>query len=187
MLIRRLTPSDAVAFQSLRLRGLQESPTAFSSSYEEECGRPLEFVAKRLESNGERAVFAAFDADETVGVIGVGVDGGRKLAHKRIVWGMYVTPSHRGRGIAKRLLHEALHFAASMPEVRQVNLGVNVMNTPALRLYESMGFKPFGVERAALQVDGTFHDEMLMVCLLDEGVRGGVSSAVNGPSDPGAK
>jgi RimJ/RimL family protein N-acetyltransferase len=178
MLIRRLTPADAAAFQALRLLGLQESPSAFSSSYEEECGRTLEFVAKRLEHNVERAVFAAFDVDELVGIIGVGVDGGRKLAHKRVVWGMYVAPSHRGRGIAKRLLHQALQFAAAMPGVRQVNLGVNVTNTAALRLYESMGFKPFGVERTALLIDGEFHDEMLMVCLLDEHVRAGNSSTV---------
>jgi hypothetical protein len=171
MLIRRLTPSDAAAFQVLRLQGLQESPSAFSSSYEEECGRPLEAVANRLEHNSARAAFAAFDDGKPVGVIGLGEEGGRKLAHKRVVWGMYVAPSHRGRGIAKRLLREALQFAASMPGVRQVNLGVNVANAPALRLYESMGFKPFGIEHDALLIDGEFHHEMLMVCLLDEQAR----------------
>src|SRR5688572_29853652 len=36
MQIRALTPKDAAAFAALRLRGLQECPEAFASSYEEE-------------------------------------------------------------------------------------------------------------------------------------------------------
>jgi ribosomal protein S18 acetylase RimI-like enzyme len=167
MLIRRLTPSDAAAFQALRLRGLQESPTAFSSSYEEECDRPLEVVAAKIAPEAGRAVFGAHDGDELVGLIGVGIDGGRKLAHKRIIWGMYVAPSHRGCGIGSHLMQQALEFAATIPGVRQVTLGVNAENTAARRLYESAGFEIYGLEPAALLVDGELHDEMWMIRKLD--------------------
>jgi len=167
MLIRRLTPDDAARFQELRLQGLRESPTAFSSSFEEECDRPLEVVAGRITPDAGRAVLGAFEGDALVGQIGVGIDGGRKLAHKRIIWGMYVAPDHRGRGIGRRLVQQALEFAATIPGVRQVTLGVNAANTAARRLYESAGFEAYGIEPAALLVDGELHDEMWMIRRLD--------------------
>lgn len=167
MLIRKLTAADAARFQELRLQGLRESPTAFSSSFEEECDRPLEVVAARIAPDAGRAVFGAFEGDALVGQIGVGVDGGRKLAHKRIIWGMYVTPSRRGRGIGRGLMQKALEFAATIPGVRQVTLGVNAGNTAARRLYESAGFEAYGIEPAAILVDGELHDEMWMIRKLD--------------------
>jgi ribosomal protein S18 acetylase RimI-like enzyme len=171
MLIRCLTSADAAAFQELRLQGLQESPTAFSSSFEEECDRPLDVVAAKIAPEAGRAVFGAFDGDDLVGLIGVGIDGGRKLAHKRRIWGMYVAPSHRGRGIAKRLMMQALEFAAAIRGVRQVTLGVNAGNTAARRLYESAGFEVYGLEPAAILIDGEPHDEMWMIRRLDGKVR----------------
>jgi len=45
MQLRTLTPEDASVFQELRLQGLREAPTAFASSYEEECDTPLAAVA----------------------------------------------------------------------------------------------------------------------------------------------
>lgn len=167
VLIRQLAAEDADRFQALRLHGLKESPTAFSSSYEEECERSLEYVGERLAAGGGRAVFGAFDGEELVGVIGVGVDGGRKLAHKRIIWGMYVAPAYRGREIGKRLMLRALEFAATIPGVRHVTLGVNAANVAAKSLYESAGFESYGIEPDAMLVDGELHDEMWMIRRLD--------------------
>ena len=45
---RILLAADAAAFQALRLEGLRDSPTAFTSSYQEECDLPLLHVAERL-------------------------------------------------------------------------------------------------------------------------------------------
>jgi RimJ/RimL family protein N-acetyltransferase len=100
-------------------------------------------------------------------VIGVGVDGGRKLAHKRIIWGMYVAPAHRGHGIGTRLMLRALEFAATVPGVRHVTLGVNAANVAARKLYESAGFESYGIEPDAILVDGELHDEMWMIRRLE--------------------
>ena len=61
--IRELTPDDAPAFQRLRLHGLLDAPSAFSSSHEEECDRPLSEVAQGLRPTPEGCVFGAFDGD----------------------------------------------------------------------------------------------------------------------------
>jgi RimJ/RimL family protein N-acetyltransferase len=164
MLVRTLTPEDAVSFIALRLRGLQEQPQAFASSYEEEAPVPLAEIEQRLQPRPGAVVFGAFDGHTLVAVVGLVREAHIKLAHKAFVWGMYVAPEHRREGIGAALLRCALAHAASAFGVRQVNLGVNTKNTAALSLYRSLGFEPFGVEREFLCIDGEYHDECQMVC-----------------------
>lgn len=164
--IRELGPADAGAYQALRLQGLRERPSAFASSYEEERERPLEVVAERITAAADRVVLGAFDGSELVGVVGLVRERMRKLEHKALIWGMYVAPGSRKQGVGRALLSTALGRAASMPGLRQVNLGVNAANEAALALYESLGFKPFGLERGYMLIDGELQDEIHMVCVL---------------------
>lgn len=166
MVVRKLTPEDAPAFQALRLSGLRECPTAFASSYEEECDRPLSSVADRLAAQDDRAVLGAFVGGNLVGLVGIKREEPRKLAHKARLWGMYVAPANRKQSVGRQLVAEALALARSQLNARQVTLGVNAENGPALALYERMGFKPFGREPAFMLVDGITQDEVQMVCML---------------------
>jgi RimJ/RimL family protein N-acetyltransferase len=169
MELRTIDSSDAAAFKALRLAALHECPTAFSSSYEEECDTPLAEAARSLTADRDRAIFGAFDGDDLVATVGLQREGRRKLAHKAIIWGVYVAPSFRGRGVGRLLLERALAHARSMPDLLQVTLGVNTMNTAAIALYESVGFEQFGLERGFLRVDGVLYDELHMVLSLTSG------------------
>ena len=84
--IRRLTPADASAFQSLRLAALVEAPTAFGSSYEEEKSFTTATVEGRLAHHVDRGVFGAFDANgRLVGVVALGRESMQKLSHKAMI------------------------------------------------------------------------------------------------------
>jgi ribosomal protein S18 acetylase RimI-like enzyme len=78
-----------------------------------------------------------------------------------------VLPECRGRGIGRRLLEAVLSQARSIEGVRHVTLSVNAANTPARRLYQSLGFVCYGLEPAALCVDGAWHDEEYYLLVLD--------------------
>jgi RimJ/RimL family protein N-acetyltransferase len=164
--MRVLLAQDAAAFQGLRLQALSECPTAFSSSYEEECDRPLFRVGERLASTAGHAVFGAFDGNKLIGIVGIHREEHRKLAHKAFIWGMYVAPAYRNRGLGRQLLDRALTHAATMPGLRQVNLGVNAENSRAIALYEAADFRRFGVERGFLLVDGVLYDEIQMAVVI---------------------
>src|SRR6516225_9637156 len=71
MMIRQLTAQDAAAYQTLRLRCLQESPTAFSASYTDEADRPLVEIETRVASapDGSRCSFGAFVGDQLTGIL----------------------------------------------------------------------------------------------------------------------
>jgi len=163
--VRKLRPEDASEFQALRLRGLREDPTAFASSVEEEEEAPPEVVAERIRRNAAGFILGGFAGGKLVGVVGMQRERHAKLAHKMYLWGMYVAPEARGRGIGRALVEAALRYGFAVDGIRQVNLGVNAANLPAKQLYEACGFVPYGLERAFMVVDGVPQDEIHMVCV----------------------
>jgi RimJ/RimL family protein N-acetyltransferase len=157
--VRRLLADDAARWQALRLAALQDSPTAFASSYEEEKDRELASVNSMLSSGG---VFGGFSHDTLCCIASVHAESMRKMAHKGGVWGVYAAPSARGRGLARRVMQALMAHARDAMGLEFLTLGVNMNNTAALRLYENLGFTHVGIERGFLKVEGVLHDELLM-------------------------
>jgi RimJ/RimL family protein N-acetyltransferase len=156
----KLVMMDAASFQAFRLAALQEAPTAFGSSFEEEKDPPSSVIEGRLAIKADRGPVGAFEEGQLIGLVALSRENLKNVAHEALIWGMYVKPEHRGKDIAKTLLQEALCSARSVPEVLQVNLSVNSRNTAAIRLYESFGFKVFGHEPGAMRINGELHDEL---------------------------
>ena len=159
--IRRLTADDAHAFRSLRIRALGEYPEAFTSSYEEEVDRPVEDTARRLASP-HLMFWGAWDGEDLAGMVGLEREARAKNRHKATVVGMYVGLEHLGSGLGRRM------FAVLLDEARREGIEVLVLtvtdgNGPATALYESVGFRSFGIEPKAVKVDGRYFAKDHMV------------------------
>jgi ribosomal protein S18 acetylase RimI-like enzyme len=155
--IRRLTQADAAIFRDIRLEALQSSPEAFGSTFEMESSQNLDFFARRL---GSAHMLGAFDGAEVVGMAGLLVRTGLKEAHKGVLVSMYVRPQARRLGLA-RLLAEAVTNIANQ-RVELLQLAVVSGNEAARRLYASLGFVEYGIEKKSLKQDGRYYDEILM-------------------------
>jgi len=175
--IRPLTSADTDAYRTIRLRMLREHPEAFGDSAEEREREPETVFRERFVSRIEapdRFVLGAFDGEALVGTVGFYRHGGAKVAHKGGIWGMYVAPEARGRGVGMALLEAAVaRIAATCPGVSWLQLGVATVNGPAQRLYERAGFRTYGVEPAAMIVGGRAIDEALMARRVDGALRDG--------------
>jgi RimJ/RimL family protein N-acetyltransferase len=156
--IRPFRPDEAALYREIRLEGLRMHPEAFGSAFEQEEARPLDFFRERLETN---VIFAGFLGEEPLGTAGFMVQAGVKRAHKGMLWGMYVRPAARGTGLARLLVETVLAHARERVEL--IELSVVAENRVAYRLYASLGFEPYGLERRALKIDGRYWDEALMV------------------------
>lgn len=168
--IRILTADDAAAYQALRLHGLRESPAAFGSTYENEVDTPLEQIAAQLArgAGGEDVVFGAFDDDgRLVGLAGMRRGTSLKTRHRGGVWGMYVAPRARGRGVGCALVSAIIEHARSLGMERLI-LGVETTNEPARALYHALGFVTYGIEPQAYRLGGEYWDSELMTLLLEK-------------------
>jgi RimJ/RimL family protein N-acetyltransferase len=155
--IRRLEPSEGVAYREIRLEALRLNPEGFGSTFEAESVRPLAHFSERVASC---PVFGAFRDAELVGMAGFWRREGIKDAHKAMLWGMYVRSNARNRGVGRRLAEAVIGFAREHVEVLQ--LSVVSENEAARQLYASLGFVEYGIERKALKQGGRYYDEILM-------------------------
>jgi RimJ/RimL family protein N-acetyltransferase len=80
---------------------------------------------------------------------------------------MYVAQEFRRKGFGRAILAAAIAYAHSFEGVLQLKISVNAQNSAARLLYQSAGFKRFGVEPNALLVDGQFYDEEHYVLPVD--------------------
>lgn len=169
MIVRQLTAQDAAAYQRVRLQALRDSPTAFSAGYEDEAGRTQEEVAARVTPapDGSLCVFGAFEGETLAGIVAFIRPQRRKTLHGAELAGMYVVPSFRQRGFGRVLVEAVIAHARSLADLRQLRLGVNAANDPAVNLYRSAGFIRCGVEPDALCIEGIYYDEDRYVLRLD--------------------
>ncbi|MBX6332836.1 MAG: GNAT family N-acetyltransferase, partial [Gemmatimonadaceae bacterium] len=152
--VQALGPRDAERYQHLRLRSLRESPEAFGTTYDEDLALPIEVVAERLRAVRApvgRVVVGGFVDDVLVGTAGCMQEHKRKSRHKAVIWGLYVAPEARGRGIGRRLLEYLVREAHAWADVDRLRVTVIERAHAARRLYAAMGFEPFGVEPDAFR------------------------------------
>jgi RimJ/RimL family protein N-acetyltransferase len=132
-----------------------------STNDEERNSRKAKFTSRMQDDFS--FVMGAFEGNILVGVVTFGREDRIKIKHKGGIYGMFINPDYQGKGVGSALMTLTLEKAFKMEGLRQINLGVMSSNLNAIRLYEKMGFKPYGVEEKAVFVNETFLDELLMV------------------------
>ena len=145
------------------LHAYESAPDAFTSTPDERAAEPESWWVNRIADRGSlSASFGAFRDDELVGAVTLEFSAKPKTRHKCHLIGMFVTESARGLGAGEALLRAALEAAAARPEIVVVTLTVTEGNASALRLYESRGFRPYGVEPMAIATPTGFKSKIHM-------------------------
>jgi ribosomal protein S18 acetylase RimI-like enzyme len=163
--VRLLSPHDAEALVALRREALQHDPLAFAASPSDDRASSLSFVRESLSETASAVTLGAFQP-ELVGAVRLSREGSEKQRHKAFVWGLYVQPASRRRGLARGLMLAAIRHARGWPGVLQVHLSVSDASREASSLYSSLGFVSWGSEPRALQVAERFLAEQHMVLML---------------------
>jgi ribosomal protein S18 acetylase RimI-like enzyme len=125
-----LHPATLETVKPLRLRALREDPDSFGSTLEREQDRPD--ADWHIWVNDS---LIAFDGDTPVGMGNVKVE-----AERATIFGMWVAPEARGKGVGELLLRALIERAGNRP----ITLCVAQDAHAARRLYERLGFEPDG-------------------------------------------
>ncbi|MBS0638276.1 MAG: GNAT family N-acetyltransferase [Acetobacteraceae bacterium] len=170
-LIRSLTQDDVAVFQPLRLEALRLHPEAFGASVEEE----LMEGSGRMIGAHPSLTLGAFADGVLIGSAGLQVPVRVKQRHRGNLFGIFVTPAWRGRGVGRAML-EGLLAHARDAGLRHVTLSVTSGNAAARALYRHSGFLTIGVEPDSLVIDGTAYDEERMALRLTGYVTGATAN-----------
>jgi ribosomal protein S18 acetylase RimI-like enzyme len=85
-----------------------------------------------------------------------------KTRHKGLIVAMFVHEHFRGQGLARKLMFPAVEHGIARQGLRVLQLEVTQGNTHAERLYQSLGFEPFGVEPMAVWTPDGYRSKVHM-------------------------
>lgn len=158
----KLGPEDADRYWEIRQLMLTDTPWAFASDPESDNARdPSRFIS-RISRPFNEILSIASETGVLIATAGVVQRPRQKLGHRAEIWGVYVHPDHRGRGLGAAVVRAAMDEALSWPGVESVALSVSE-RSEAKRLYERLGFRQWGHEPDCLRIGGESYDEIHMV------------------------
>jgi len=168
MIIRKVTENDAESLWKLRLFALETDPISFGEAPEELRKMSVEEYASRLRAgDAGNFVFGAFEGEAMVGMTGFYREAGMKRRHKGWIWGVFVAPSARGKGMGRALVAKVIETAKALPGLRCLLLTVSTTQDAAIKVYQGLGFRSYGIEPGALMVGERFIDEHHMILEFD--------------------
>jgi len=167
MIIRFLNNDDVINYSALRQYSLQESPFAFSDSYEDQKEKSmLDYQAEILKWGNpfEAFTLGAFnDANELIGFVKFKRDHRTKARHRASLHSLYVKPEYRGKGLAKKLVSELITIIEPIPGIEQLQLYSIVSHISLIEFYERLGFQKLGgLLEKDLIIDGKYVDAWYM-------------------------
>lgn len=143
-----ISPASVAHFKTVRLRALQDSPTAFASRYEDELGLTEDDWRARAArcGDGTSIGYLAMDAGVPCGIVrGTRDNHDEEGARQPVIWveSMWVAPSHRRQGVGRILIDAIIDWARAR-HASVVKLEVTSHNARAISFYRGCGFTPTG-------------------------------------------
>lgn len=165
MNIIELTGEHPHGYKAFFTSGLRAHRNCFRITPDDEAREPFPTTG----TAGSFTLGLLTDAGTLAGVVSFQRDGQtrEKLRHKGVLFRMYVSAEHGGRGFGRRLLDEIIRRVREQTDVEQINLTVVATNLQARRLYEKVGFRSFARELNAHKDGDLYYDEDQMVLFLN--------------------
>jgi ribosomal-protein-alanine N-acetyltransferase len=129
----------------------------------EETGKIIKNLQDK--TNFPFAIWAISD-NKIVGQIFLKTYSERTRGEHKVNFGLYVIPEYRGRGLASKLLSQAIKQAKELG-FKMILIQVFDQNKPAIRLYEKFGFKTIGIVPKGYYYKDQYVDERFMYLYLE--------------------
>jgi ribosomal protein S18 acetylase RimI-like enzyme len=141
--LEQITSKNASIFKSVRLQALQDSPSAFGSTYAKESQySDADWLKRAADWSNDRSVgYLAMAPGEPCGIAAAFLDEHDPC--KAHLVSMWVAPAYRRSGIGLTLI-EAIRVWAVIRGTRLLRLNVTSNNLIAIEFYKRNGFSMTG-------------------------------------------
>jgi len=141
--LERISPENVVAFKNTRLRALDDSPTAFGSTYAKEVKlSDADWHQRSIDWTSHRSVgYLAMDGETPCGIGAAFLD--EKNPERAHLVSMWVAPAQRGKGVGFTLVSGVRAWAKDQG-ARTLRLSVTNNNERAIEFYRRTGFSMTG-------------------------------------------
>lgn len=165
--IREATSDDAKAILA-HVRGVIAEPDVCATWDLDEFNYTLDEERKIIAdcNAAENSRFFVAMADESVIGLIVAHGGKRRANRHEAVLSISVDRAWRGRGVGKALMLHVIDWARQTGILTRLELRVFTRNTPAIKLYEDVGFATEGILRNSIFRNGKYEENLVMGLLL---------------------
>jgi GNAT superfamily N-acetyltransferase len=174
--VRVLDESEWSLYREIRLRALAESPGSFTATLADEVDREEQFWRDRM-TRSQRLLAERGPVAE--GVVSLGPYKQEPSAAE--VFGLYVVPEARGKGVAWRLV-EAAAALATQQAYQQLYYWVGTDNGRAVGFANNFGFRITDYRRSTRASDPEPGEEIAMVFSLEPDATSAPNPTIGAPT-----
>lgn len=138
--LRRLLPDDFALLRDIRLLALQSDPHVFGSSFAREKEYDDAAWRARLE-NPDVGIFGIFDGADIAGMTAIAVARDDAEKTSAVMWGSWLRPDLRGRGLSVEMYHLRIDWARAHPTVNRIVVSHRASNLASMRANQKHGFQ----------------------------------------------
>lgn len=162
---RQIELKDIDAFYAVRASALEQSPQSYGNHLEQWRSAPQAQVVSMIEdalASPDNAIVGAFADGALLGMGGLNRERKLNVVHKATLWGLFVVPEQRRKGIGRQILGHVIEIARGVAGLDYVRLIVTATDEPARALFESVGFAEYGNEQRGIRHEGKYYDQVYM-------------------------
>jgi RimJ/RimL family protein N-acetyltransferase len=156
--IKQLAPDDWLEFSRVRLKALLTDPKVFGSNYERESKMTKDEWRSRL-SAADNAIFLIYEGEKPIGMTGVSVDRNDPTKKTALLWGSWLEPEFRAKGLSELMYRTRIEWAKQQPSVEKIVVSHRVSNLSSKFANQKHGFV-FTNKIEKVWTDGATEDEI---------------------------
>lgn len=137
--IRQLTENDWRELSHIRLKALQTDPSVFGSNYRKESLSSEGDWRSQLKSDNS-AIFLIYENEKPIGMTGILVDRNDSTNKTALLWGSWLEPHFRGKGLSKLMYQARLKWAKEHPTIEKIVVSHRASNLSSKFANQKHGF-----------------------------------------------
>lgn len=156
--IKRLIEDDWREFSRIRLTALKTDPQVFGSNYARESPMTEAEWREPLRA-ADNAIFLICDGATPIGMTCVSIDRDDPTGKTARLWGSWLAPHARGRGLSNLMYQTRINWAKEQPGVEKIIVSHRASNVASKYANQKHGFV-FTHKNERVWTDGTVEADM---------------------------